>query len=710
MRSDSPISTDSAAVVDTRRDGKALIEMLKGYSKHLKKQAENKKTSNALEDLTKAVLAKVGDFNDAPIFGQTNHAGHQPNPYLESSVARPQSSVKPIFKQNLNPFTKDIVDPPVTTEEEQRRKKEEQEMVSEFFNRERNKKQTVTFKDQLADDDLGEEKYNAIVNDDEDEDDSENFDGILIEKHKDATKLQNRPTSAVNTSFGALQRRSASNGILKKTTTTNTEPKENSLTPKARLQAPVQEKKPLPKRIGEKLAPDTWGKSRKNPTASKPSTDSFSYYQPNFKSEKVGKKLTSGASESGDSTTRNSKDQLSKKHSISLKDATELLTLADPESEEQAATKKLFKITTKGNDNFARPPKSDPKKPETNKKAKEASSRTANPRPADNAGRKTKSKEKSRDGTPTRTGIRHYEKAIEKNLSKALGQPYPMAAVVEMRLGDEFAPVTNSKPKPDLPTNPGRFLRRDNKLHTYTPGITPQELFIQDINKQNFLTTKPFGLQPAQSFNKLVPTRTDGFLYAEGSPKNQNNFPKVAPQSIPKKFSNTTEFVMAMPKPQTSQKHTSDQQAPRGMGGNFPTKPSNQKPSLKPKKGLVSRMIKEQNPNGPRDLSLTKDHSTRERNNRLRQDNQNMDKLQLNYLSGKHNAQSLNSLMGAQRSPQFSDELGDLLGRGIPPNYLNPRAEAPHPQEDLGFNPYTIGTLDLQNGVVMRREWMRPFK
>lgn len=705
MRSGSPISTDSAAMIDGRRDGKALVEMLKSYSKHQKKEADNKKVENPLEDLTKAVLTKVGEFSEVPSLVQQHHAGQQQNLYLDSAAVRPQSSLKPHFKQQPNPYVGDRLEPLPISDDEKRRRKEEQDLVTEFFNRERNKKPTVTFQDQLVEDDTGEEKYNAIVND-EDEDDSENFDGVLVEKQKDLTKPQNRPTSAVNTSLGALQRRSASNGILKKTSTTNTELRENSLTPKARLQPAIQEKKTQQKRIGEKTAPDTWSKPKKAAPASKTATDSFNYYQPNFKSEKVAKKLASAGSESGDSTTRNSKDLLSKKHSISFKDANEFLTVADPESEEQTTTKKLFKITTKPNDGFARPPKSDPKKPETTKKQKETSSRTANPKPLDPTTRNTNSKEKSRDGTPTRTGIRHYEKAIEKNPNKALGQPYPMAAVVELKLGDEFASAGNTRAKPELPANPARFMRRELKLHTYTPGVPAQELFGLNISKQNFLSTKPYGLQPAQSFNKFIPTRTDTVTQGDGSPKNQNNFPKVLPQSLPKKVSSTTELVLAMPKPQTSQKHTSDQQALRGTGGNFP--PKNQKPSLKPKKGLVSRMIKEQNPNGPRDLSLTKDHLTRDRHNRLPQDPQSFDKLQLNYFSGKNNAQSLNSLIGAQRSPQFTEDLGDFLGKGIPPNYLNNRADAL--QDDSGFNPYTIGMLDLQNGLMMRREWTRPFK
>ena len=679
--------------------------MLKGYSKHLKKQAESIPAQNTLEDLAKAVAGKLGEFSDPALLGPTLHPSHPHNPYLDS--ARPLSSLKQSFKPHPNPYTKDPLEPLPVSEEEKRRKKEEQDLVSDFFNREKSKKQTVTFRDQVAEDDLGEEKYNAIVNDD-DEDDSENFDGILIDKQKESTKLQNRPTSAVNTSLGALQRRSASNGILKKTATTNSDLKESSLTPKARLQPSAVEKKQPPKKIGEKIAQDSWGKPSKKTAASKTSTDSFNYYQPNFKSDKVGKKLTSGASESGDSTTRNSKDVLSKKHSISFKDATEFLTLADPESEEQTATKKLFKISTKPNENFARPPKSDPKKNETDKKPKEASSKTANPRPLDAAGRHSNFKEKSRDGTPTRAGLRHYEKAIEKNLNKALGQPYPMAAVVELKLGDEFASAGNTRGKPELPANPARFIRRDHKLHTYTPGMPAQDLFNQNMPPHNFLTTKAFGLQTAHSFNKFIPTKTETNLQSGGSPKNQNNFPKVAPAFQPKRISNTTELVLSVPKPPTSQKLAYDQQAQKGIGGNFSSKQANQKPGLKPKKGLVSRMIKDQNPNGPRDLSLTKDYSTRERNNRNPQEAPAMDKPHFNYLSGKHNAQSLNSLIGAQKSPQFADELGDLLGRGIPSNYLNSRGELP--QEDFGFNPYNIGALDLQNTFVMRKEWTRTFK
>jgi len=534
IRNNSFGSVQSEALEDKKRDGKGLIELLKGFIKHQKQQNELKKAAEAeaalkaeqhhKEELARqqrqaqdhnihATLNSHKDLSHRGILGSIAEREDEHNP----SPNKPDSDKPPLPKSKPKPLVEDKKD-------NLKRQPSSQVLTS----------RTVK---------VDKPEVNEFVVDDDDEGgDSEDF-GALPMANAKPSGPSLRPTSAVNTSLGALQRRAASNGVLR--TVNINQP--NNVYSKAAKEHLELASKPAqayptttmsanespnilsqPINLRSKNQPQKLNKSQSNQNSSsnlskgsRSRRDSFqvtttagdktpkladhslkNLYQPEYKTvdrlstrneANLGLHTTSADHRFGSNTTSN----------WNTREDEYLNFAADPEGEESQQPKRNnFKISTKPGENYIRPTKSpleiNTKAPDNFLKKNNVNIVGVVPSPQTFA-RSTKRNntlqpQSPKESTTPSMALKRYEKQIEKDLSRALTHPYPMANIVELTLGPESTalgvPKAQEK-RSQRETSMNKPARRERSTSKHSTHNTHS---LERNKLNNFLQTKTINL------------------------------------------------------------------------------------------------------------------------------------------------------------------------------------------------------------------------
>ena len=420
--------------------------------------------------------------------------------------------------------------------------------------------------------------------------DDDSFDIEALPKKFESNTVSKRPTSAANTSLGALKRKAAANKlsseesgdirtIVHKEAAEKPKPAPASTQSRLQRQSSSKDKPqlPLPNKSLDKL---------QNNLGSKKSSSS----KPGVKSDKTSKKVYPEPP-----IPFKPKTQQNRRFSSKVRDD-DLLPIANPEDgfdrPDEFKAFMLDQETTGGKRSFR-----------TYEKDASYSSLTPKLKAVDNKSlRKVQTIQKNnfvehastekrsleRQQINSNHPLKSYEKTIEKDLRKALVKPYPMANIVELKLGDASIPKLppKSKPTKQMGKDSNRLPigKRESKL---LQAITLQDL--DNPKFSNFLLARPvFPLTETKPSNENYFRETQTFIPSPSI--NNGTQERMKERSQRRQIQSKTVIGKKMENPTQLNKVTFDD--PFNIQPQL-TPQSRAAKSHKPKKGFVSRMVKE---------------------------------------------------------------------------------------------------------------------
>lgn len=475
-RPSSSSSYKSVVFKDNRRDGKNLVEMLRAYTRYQRRSRETTKGKPAklIDDLLKT-------FAEDKLQGEGSKGNEQEK--------REQSKSRQNILNSDAKKLKSIIE------------QEDEHILEESNQHSNNLAKRNSVKYQIAQ--LKETELSKIQQAEDNDDDS--IDLMTLPNKSTPSSISKRPTSAFNPSLGALKKKPTiphePSKVLKPTPPLPAKPESDR-----RKMPPTRQQQTRPAKSISRDPNRGPGVNksleRMHPVVAN-KQDSLPTQQ--IKSDKLTKKTVNE-----ETKFKKSKHSHSMRYPATVKDE-DLIAIGNPEdSFDDGNNKKNYKINGGGQTAgvWVKGSKID-------EKDKAYSNMTPKLKPIDkNLLKKSASAQKNnfienninrrdsleREYVGSSHPLKNYEKAIEKDLTKALDNPYPMANIVELRMAEDKKrklPPKSKTIRDSSREGPKAWKgRREAKFPTTTPSLQPA------TQNEPMFITKQLLPSPLQNYTK----------------------------------------------------------------------------------------------------------------------------------------------------------------------------------------------------------------